>query len=81
MIMSFGVAGLPFIGADMGGFFKDPEPELLIRWYQVCMSSTMQLLSLGYWPCTMLAMQCIEELCCVGAGATDAAAETLLLQS
>lgn len=20
--------------ADVGGFFKDPEPELLLRWYQ-----------------------------------------------
>ncbi|XXQ35577.1 Glucosidase II subunit alpha [Plasmodiophora brassicae] len=34
MIMSMGVAGLPFVGADVGGFFKDPDPELLVRWYQ-----------------------------------------------
>lgn len=22
-------------GADVGGFFGNPEPELLVRWYQV----------------------------------------------
>lgn len=22
------------VTADVGGFFKDPEPELLVRWYQ-----------------------------------------------
>ena len=35
MLLSVGVAGLPFAGADVGGFFKDPSPELLVRWYQV----------------------------------------------
>jgi alpha 1,3-glucosidase len=34
MLMSIGLAGLPFIGADVGGFFKDPSEELLNRWYQ-----------------------------------------------
>ncbi|XP_048585965.1 neutral alpha-glucosidase AB isoform X2 [Nematostella vectensis] len=34
MILSLGVTGLPFAGADVGGFFKNPEPELLARWYQ-----------------------------------------------
>lgn len=35
MILSIGIAGLPFAGADMGGFFHNPEPELLSRWYQI----------------------------------------------
>ena len=35
MILSIGLAGLPFAGADIGGFFGNPETELLIRWYQV----------------------------------------------
>ena len=35
MILSVSVAGLPFVGADVGGFFKDPDQELLTRWYQV----------------------------------------------
>ena len=35
MILSVGVAGLPFVGADVGGFFKDPGQELVARWYQV----------------------------------------------
>ena len=34
MILSISIAGLPFIGADVGGFFNNPEEELLIRWYQ-----------------------------------------------
>eukprot|EP00045_Choanoeca_perplexa_P014658 m.174061 g.174061 ORF g.174061 m.174061 type:complete len:906 (+) comp16750_c0_seq2:34-2751(+) len=34
MLLSMSVAGLPFVGADMGGFFGNPEPELLVRWYQ-----------------------------------------------
>lgn len=34
MCLSFGLAGLAFCGADVGGFFKNPEVELLVRWYQ-----------------------------------------------
>lgn len=30
-----GVSGMPFVGADVGGFFGNPEPELLWRWYQL----------------------------------------------
>jgi len=28
------VAGLPFVGADVGGFFGNPDAQLLVRWYQ-----------------------------------------------
>jgi alpha 1,3-glucosidase len=35
MVMTLGLGGLPFTGADVGGFFKDPSPELIARWYQV----------------------------------------------
>lgn len=34
MIMSLNVAGMPFVGADVGGFFGDPTPELMVRWNQ-----------------------------------------------
>lgn len=34
MILSMGVSGYPFGGADVGGFFGNPEKELLTRWYQ-----------------------------------------------
>lgn len=34
MILSHGVAGFGFVGADVGGFFGNPTPELLTRWYQ-----------------------------------------------
>ncbi len=37
MILSIGVAGLSFAGADVGGFFGNPDVELLVRWYQVSM--------------------------------------------
>ena len=35
MLLSHGVAGITFIGADVGGFFGDPDAELMTRWYQV----------------------------------------------
>jgi alpha 1,3-glucosidase len=35
MVLSLGVAGMPFAGADVGGFFDSPEPELLVRWFQL----------------------------------------------
>eukprot|EP00035_Acanthoeca_spectabilis_P021200 m.436923 g.436923 ORF g.436923 m.436923 type:complete len:902 (-) comp18037_c0_seq1:24-2729(-) len=35
MILSVSLAGLPFAGADMGGFFGNPDDELLSRWYQI----------------------------------------------
>lgn len=34
MLLSMSVTGLSFVGADVGGFFGDPSPELLTRWYQ-----------------------------------------------
>jgi len=34
MLLQLSVGGVPFVGADVGGFFGNPEPELLIRWYQ-----------------------------------------------
>ncbi|AET38572.1 glucan 1,3-alpha-glucosidase ROT2 Ecym_3060 [Eremothecium cymbalariae DBVPG len=34
MILSSNIAGMPFIGADVGGFSGDPQTELLVRWYQ-----------------------------------------------
>ncbi|XP_055843079.1 neutral alpha-glucosidase AB-like [Episyrphus balteatus] len=35
MCLSEGIAGFSFCGSDVGGFFGDPEPELVERWYQV----------------------------------------------
>ncbi|KDD74332.1 glycosyl hydrolase, partial [Helicosporidium sp. ATCC 50920] len=34
MTLALNAAGLPFSGSDIGGFFGNPEPELLVRWYQ-----------------------------------------------
>uniref|UniRef100_A0A8C9SVG9 Glucosidase alpha, neutral C n=1 Tax=Scleropages formosus TaxID=113540 RepID=A0A8C9SVG9_SCLFO len=34
MLLSLSIVGVAFCGADVGGFFQDPKPELLIRWYQ-----------------------------------------------
>lgn len=35
MVLNQGVAGYPFAGADVGGFFGNPDKDLLTRWYQV----------------------------------------------
>lgn len=34
MLLSIGVAGFSFCGADVGGFFGEPSAELFVRWYQ-----------------------------------------------
>uniref|UniRef100_A0A4W3GQ77 Glycoside hydrolase family 31 N-terminal domain-containing protein n=1 Tax=Callorhinchus milii TaxID=7868 RepID=A0A4W3GQ77_CALMI len=34
MCLSLGLTGISFCGADVGGFFKHPNTELLVRWYQ-----------------------------------------------
>ncbi|KAL5210445.1 hypothetical protein ABZP36_006068 [Zizania latifolia] len=35
MVLTLGLTGMSFSGADIGGFFGNPEPDLLVRWYQV----------------------------------------------
>ncbi|KAL7131943.1 hypothetical protein ABFS83_12G038900 [Erythranthe nasuta] len=35
MILTLGLTGMSFSGADVGGFFGNPDTELLIRWYQL----------------------------------------------
>lgn len=35
MVLTSNIAGMPFSGADVGGFFGNPLKELLTRWYQV----------------------------------------------
>ncbi|KAF6258577.1 glycosyl hydrolases family 31-domain-containing protein [Scenedesmus sp. NREL 46B-D3] len=35
MVLTLGLTGLPFSGADVGGFFGNPDAELLTRWYQL----------------------------------------------
>ena len=35
MLLSLSMNGITFVGADIGGFFKNPSPELLVRWYQL----------------------------------------------
>lgn len=34
MLLSMNVAGLSFVGADVGGFFGNPDAELFTRWMQ-----------------------------------------------
>lgn len=34
MILAQGISGFPFAGADVGGFFGNPEPDLQSRWFQ-----------------------------------------------
>ena len=41
MVLSLNLVGITFSGADVGGFFKNPDEELLTRWYQVCVLFAM----------------------------------------
>ncbi|XP_075048690.1 neutral alpha-glucosidase C [Mixophyes fleayi] len=34
MLLTLSVTGISFCGADVGGFVGDPDPELIVRWYQ-----------------------------------------------
>jgi alpha-glucosidase (family GH31 glycosyl hydrolase) len=34
-LLNLGLSGVPFAGADIGGFFGHCEPELLVRWMQL----------------------------------------------
>eukprot|EP01084_Bolivina_argentea_P171636 297369_1 len=35
MLLSLSISGLPFVGADIGGFFNNPDGELMARWYEL----------------------------------------------
>ncbi|KAI0313324.1 alpha-glucosidase [Amylostereum chailletii] len=35
MVLANNIAGMVFAGSDVGGFFGNPEPEMLVRWYHV----------------------------------------------
>ncbi|DBA94742.1 TPA: hypothetical protein ACH3X1_002291 [Trebouxia sp. C0004] len=35
MLLSISIAGLPFAGADVGGFFGNADSELIVRWNQL----------------------------------------------
>lgn len=34
MVLNQGISGFPFAGADVGGFFGNPEKDLSVRWFQ-----------------------------------------------
>lgn len=34
MLLALSLSGISFVGSDIGGFFGNPDPELLIRWYE-----------------------------------------------
>ena len=35
MVLNLGVSGIPFVGADVGGFGSSPPPALLTRWVEL----------------------------------------------
>ncbi|MCL4127558.1 UNVERIFIED_CONTAM: hypothetical protein GTU68_028448, partial [Idotea baltica] len=40
MILSQSISGITHIGADVGGFFGNPDAQLLCRWYQAAAYTT-----------------------------------------
>ncbi|VDO93580.1 unnamed protein product [Heligmosomoides polygyrus] len=41
MLLSLSSAGIPHVGADVGGFFGNPDEELLVRWYTLFYEHTL----------------------------------------
>ncbi|KIJ66056.1 glycoside hydrolase family 31 protein [Hydnomerulius pinastri MD-312] len=35
MVLANGLGGMGFAGSDVGGFFGNPDPEMLVRWYAI----------------------------------------------
>mmetsp|Transcript_209 Transcript_209/g.135 ORF Transcript_209/g.135 Transcript_209/m.135 type:complete len:83 (+) Transcript_209:440-688(+) len=35
MLLSLGIAGIQFVGADVPGFFGNPSSELFVKFYQL----------------------------------------------
>ncbi|TCD66261.1 hypothetical protein EIP91_001590 [Steccherinum ochraceum] len=35
MVLANSIGGFAFTGSDVGGFFGNPDPEMLVRWYHV----------------------------------------------
>ncbi|KFD54232.1 hypothetical protein M513_05009, partial [Trichuris suis] len=35
MVLTLGITGIPFAGADIGGFFRNPDEEMIVRWHQI----------------------------------------------
>jgi alpha-glucosidase len=35
MLLNIGLSGIPFAGVDIGGFWENALPELVIRWYEL----------------------------------------------
>ncbi|KAF9237885.1 glycoside hydrolase family 31 protein [Melanogaster broomeanus] len=35
MVLANGLGGMVFGGSDVGGFFGNPDPEMLVRWYAI----------------------------------------------
>lgn len=48
MLLTLSVTGITHSGADVGGFFKNPDAELLVRWYQVCFYSFFLAFFMGF---------------------------------
>lgn len=43
MLLTLGTAGIPHVGADVGGFFGDPDEELLVRWWDNTSNNLLHL--------------------------------------
>ena len=41
MVLNLGVSGIPFVGADVGGFNGSPSPALLTRWVELAAFSPL----------------------------------------
>ena len=54
------IAGLAFCGADVGGFFNNPDGELFVRWYQAAAFQPFFRSVMNQGPFTCLHQNCIQ---------------------
>jgi hypothetical protein len=62
MLLSLAVAGIHYVGADVGGFFNNPDTELLVRWYQAGLITNLSVFSIVYCCLILRSHRCLPTI-------------------
>lgn len=71
MMLSLNIVGITFSGADIGGFFRNPDAELVTRWYQVNRIFFLFCLFRTYSNCFILYKQNLTSIICLFADSIE----------